>query len=256
MAKTKKRKLNIRGVLVILLIIYLIGTFLYYLINLPIKNIEIKGTSIISDVQIIEAANIKEYPAIFKLNTKKIKKNLKNIDLIKEVKIKRSITGKITFLVNESKILFFNRNSDKLVLEDGREIKNSKNYNGYPILVNYVPDTILKEFVEKLAKIDDNIISLIGEIEYSPEKLDDMILNENRFLLRMNDANSVYVDTINLNKLNDYPSYYATIDHDKKGIFYLDSNRGAVSFNSYEDLEKESAVPDEEELQWFNVWYY
>lgn len=249
MAKTKKRKLNIRGVLVILLIIYLIGTFLYYLINLPIKNIEINGTSLISDVEIIEAAKIKDYPAIFKLNTGKIKKNLKNIDLVNDVKIKRSITGKFTIEVTESKILFLNRNSEKLVLADGREIANKEKYKGYPILVNYVPDTILKEFVEKLAKIDDNIISLIGEIEYSPEKLEDMILNENRFLLRMNDTNTVYVDTINLNKLNDYPSYYATIDSGVKGIFYLDSNRGAVSFKSYEDIEKESAVPDEDELQ-------
>ena len=74
MAKTKKRRrINIRGVLVVLLVIYLIGMFLYYLINLPIKNIVIKGTSRISDTQIIETAKLKNYPAIFKLNTIKMK---------------------------------------------------------------------------------------------------------------------------------------------------------------------------------------
>lgn len=247
MTKTKKRKLNIRGVLVILLILYLIGTFLYYFINLPIKNIEIKGTSLISDALIIETAKIKDYPAIFRLNTSKIKKNLKRIDLVDDVKIKRSVNGRITIQITESKILFLNRNTDKLVLASGVEIENNDYYYGYPILINFVPDKTLKDFVKKFSKIDNNIISMIGEIEYSPEKLDDLILNENRFLLRMNDKNTVYVDTINIDKLNNYPSYYATVEDNIRGIFYLDSNRGAVSFKSYDDIKKESVLPDESE---------
>jgi len=256
MAKTKKkRKLNIRGVLVILLVLYLIGSFLYYLIDLPIKNIVINGTSQISDVEIIEIAKIKSYPAIFKLNTRKIKKNLKKHDLVEDVKIKRSLFGKITFNITEEKILFLNRNKNKLILASGNEIENKDNYYGYPILINYVPDTVLEKFVEKLIEIDDNILSLISEIEYSPEKLDDLVLNENRFLLRMNDTNTVYVDTINLEKLNNYPKYFATVEDNMRGVFYLDSNRGAVSFNSYEDIGKEeSEVLNENELQWFNVW--
>lgn len=246
MAKTKKkRKLNIRGLLVILLVIYLIGSFLYYLINLPIKNIVINGTSLVSDVSIIEAANIKNYPAVYRLNTSKIKKNIKNIDLISDVKIKRSIFGKITFNVTEDRILFLNRNTNRLMLSSSTEIENNSNYFGYPILINYVPNTILDNFVEKLSKIDDNILALISEIEYSPEKLDDIVLNENRFLLRMNDTNTVYVDTINLEKLNDYPKYYSTINEDVKGVFYLDSNRGAISFKSYQDIKEESEVISE-----------
>lgn len=256
MAKTKKtkkrRKLNIRGLLVILLVIYLIGSFLYYLINLPIKNIVINGTSQVSDAEIIEIAKIKKYPPIFKLNTSKIKKNLKKHDLIGEVKIKRNFLGKITFDITEEKILFLNRNKQKLVLASGNEIENNNNYYGYPILINYVPDTVLKNFVEKLAKIDNNILAMVSEIEYSPEKLDDTVLNENRFLLRMNDTNTVFVDTINLEKLNNYPKYYATVTDGVRGIFYLDSNRGAVSFNSYEDIDalnKDSEIANEDELQ-------
>lgn len=253
MAKTKKkRRLNIRGLLVILLVLYLIGSFLYYIINLPIKTITINGTSKLSDVEIIETAKIKDYPAIFKLNTSKMKKNLKKLDLVADVKIKRNVFGNITIDITEEKILFLNRNKNKIVLANGSEIENNANYYGYPILINYVPDTILKDFIEKLTKIDDNILSLISEIEYSPEKLDDLVLNENRFLLRMNDTNTVFVDTINLDKLNNYHKYFATINDDVRGIFYLDSNRGAVSFNSYEDAlagKEESEVPNEEELQ-------
>lgn len=247
MAKTKKkRKINIRGLLVILLVIYLIGSFLYYAINLPIKNIVINGTSLISDVEIIETAKIKNYPAIFRLNTRKIKKDLKKIDLVEDVKIKRSVFGKITFEIKEAKILFLNRNKNKLVLANQNEIENQEKYYGYPILINYVPDKVLENFIEKFKEIDDNILALISEIEYSPEKLDDLVLNENRFLLRMNDTNTVYVDTINIDKLNDYPKYYATISDGVYGIFYLDSNRGAVSFNSYEEESEKNELPIEE----------
>lgn len=252
MAKTKKkRKINIRGLLVILLVIYLIGSFLYYLINLPIKNIVINGTSLITDAEIIENAKIKDYPAIFKLNTSKMKKNIKKIDLVSDVKIKRSLFGEITINVDEARILFLNRSKNMLVLEDGRYINNNSNYYGYPILINYVPDKILKEFIEKFGEIDDNILSLIGEIEYSVEKFTDpltgeeIISNDKRFLLRMNDTNSVYVDTINLQKLNNYHSYFATTADNVRGIFYLDSNRGAVSFKSYAEIKEESEPIDE-----------
>jgi len=256
MAKTKKRrKLNIRGLLVILLIIYLIGSFLYYIINLPVKNIRIIGTSLVSDVEIIETANLKNYPAIFKINTNKMKKNLKKIDLISDAKIKRSLFGNITINVTEEKILFLNRNKNKLVLGNGKEINVNKKYYGYPILINYVPDAILKEFVAKFKEIDNNIISSIGEIEYSIEKFvdpmttEEIISNDKRFLLRMNDTNSVYVDTINLKKLNNYYSYYATTKEGVRGVFYLDSNRGAVSFKSYGEIKEESEKLDEDKLQ-------
>ena len=45
-----------------------------------------------------------------------------------------------------------------------------------------------------------------------------------------------------LKKLNNYLSYYATTEDDVHGIFYLDSNRKAVSFKSYKELEKESEM--------------
>lgn len=249
MAKTKKkRKLNIRGLLVILLVLYLIGSFLYYLINLPINNIVINGTSLISDVEIIEAAKIKDYPAIFKLNINKTKERIREIDLVENVQIRRNVLGKITINIKEEKILFLNRNKNKLILASGKEIDNSRKYFGYPILINYVPDQVLEKFIEKFIEIDDNIISLISEIEYSPEKLNDLVLNENRFLLRMNDTNTVHVDTINLKKLSDYPKYYSTITDGTNGVFYLDSNREAISFKSYDDIKEESEVESEDEL--------
>ena len=74
MQKKVKRKLNIKAFLVLLLLLYLIGTFLYTFYNQPIKNIYIKNTNILSDNEIIEIAGIKDYPAIFKLKKNDLEK--------------------------------------------------------------------------------------------------------------------------------------------------------------------------------------
>ena len=175
-----------------------------------------------------------------------MKKKIKSLDLVDDVKIKRSLNGELTIIIKEAKVLFLNRSTNKIVLSNKREVANSNKYFGVPILINYVPDKILEDFITKFSKIDEDVISLISEIEYSTERLDDIVLNENRFLLRMNDTNTVYVDTINLDKLNNYPKLYATIADNKKGTFHLDSNSSNISFDAYEDTGSEV---NEDQLQ-------
>ena len=68
--RVKKRKLNIKALIILLLIIYLIVMLLYTLFTMPIKNIYITGTNLLKDHEIIEAAGIKDYPAIFKISKK------------------------------------------------------------------------------------------------------------------------------------------------------------------------------------------
>ena len=64
--RVKKRKLNWKRILILLLILYLIVMLLYTLFTMPIKNIYIKGTNLLTDNDIIEVANLKDYPSIFK----------------------------------------------------------------------------------------------------------------------------------------------------------------------------------------------
>ena len=92
MAKKKvKRRLNIKALIVLILVIYLVFMMIYYFLSMPIKNIYIKGTTYISDNEIIEAAGIKDYPSIIKLNSFKMKKNIKKLDYVDDVKIRRNI---------------------------------------------------------------------------------------------------------------------------------------------------------------------
>lgn len=246
--KKVKRKLNIKAFIVFALVIYLIVMLVYYFLSMPIKNIYITGNSYVSDNDIIIAAGIKNYPSIIKLNSSKMKKNIKKLDYVDDVKIRRNIFGKLTINIKEANILFFNKNNNKLVLSNSKEIEDDNSY-GYASLINYVPKDIYKKLIVSLNKIDDNILKSISEIEYSISKSNDKVIDDTRFLLRMNDGNTVYINLINIKNLNKYQSIYATLN-DTLGVIYLDSSSNEnIYFKSYESLAKEQEEKENQENQ-------
>ena len=149
---------------------------------------------------------------------------------MKSVKIIKSPTGCITFQIEEDTPLFYNRNTGKVVLSSGKEIESP--LTGIPVLINFVPDVYYTKLIQKLSKIDRDVLTLISEIEYSPWTSNNVLIDEERFLLRMNDMNTVYTNLLHLDKLNKYIEIYATLE-EKKGIIYLDSSSDKISFSSY-----------------------
>lgn len=238
--RVKKRKLNWKRILILLLILYLIAMLLYTFFTMPIKNIYIKGTNLLTDNDIIEVANLKDYPAIFKISKSKLKKEISSLELVEDVDIKKTITGKLTITITEARPLFFNRTTNKVVLSNNKEVENN-NYLGIPTLINRVPTDILSDFITALSEIDHDIIKMINEIEYDPNISNDITIDEYRFLLRMNDSNHVYVNIINMERLNDYESVFATIG-DLRGTVYLDSyNADNIIFEEFgSDTEEET----------------
>lgn len=219
----KKKKLNKKKLLIFILFLYIIGYAVHYIFNEPIRNIYIYGNSYISDNEIINIANIKNYPSIFKINTTKIKTALLKNPLIKDVEIKRNNKFELIINIIEYKIICYYKSADKYLLENNKSIDNNNNYIGFPILVNYTKEDILKEMLAGLGKLDYGTISGINEIEYSPstnEKGEP--IDNTRFLLRMNDGNKVYINTSKINTLKYYQKIYASLK-DKKGIIHLDS---------------------------------
>lgn len=208
-------------------ILFLLFTYLW---NLKTQNIFIEGNTFVKDNDIITTSGFKDYPYLFRLKTKDIEKKVLTIPYIKSVKIKKGILGSITFVITEDKPLFYNRNNDKVVLSSGREIEDT--LKGIPILINYVPDVYYTKLIQKLSDIDENVLTLISEIEYSPWTSNNVLIDEERFLLRMNDTNTVYTNLLHIDKLNKYIEIYATLE-DKKGIIYLDSSSDKISFSSY-----------------------
>lgn len=243
--KKVKRKHRIRSFLVIVLFFYLIGMIGYSLLKRPIKNIYILDTKYLTDLEIIETAGLKKYPAIIKVNNKKIKEKLEKLDLVDKATVKKNIWGEITIKISEAKPLFYSRSDNLVYLSNNKTTQNSDLYLGLPILINYTPKNILNDFIDKFKKIDESVIKMINEIEYSLEAKDDVTIDETRFILRMNDTNTVYVNTINLQRLNDYEKIFATMNDGLRGIIYLNSNRDTISITSYESLKEQQNKEDE-----------
>ena len=110
--RVKKKKLNVKALIILLLIIYLIVMLLYTLFTMPIKNIYITGTTLLTDYEVIEAAGIKDYPAIFKTSKSKLEKNISSLELVESVEVKKTLTGKLTINITEAIPLFYNRNTN------------------------------------------------------------------------------------------------------------------------------------------------
>jgi cell division protein FtsQ len=201
-----------------------------YLIKLvcrfPIKNIFVEGNSYLTDQEIIDLAKIQDYPSIFKYSSKKIERNVKKSVFIKKVKVTKKHLKEVYIKVEENNILFYNSTNKKTVLNNGKEV--DKEYNG-PILINYVPDKVYKKLIEQMRLVKIDIINRISEIKYDPSNVD-----EERFLLTMNDGNFVYITLEKLENINNYVKISLEIINKfghKNGILNLDAGEYFEIFN-------------------------
>lgn len=227
--KKVKHHIKWKPFMVLLVTLLVIFSSIYYISNLKIKHIYITGNSYLTDKEIIEIANIKNYPKMQKYSVRTLKKKISTLDLVSSVKIKKSWLGKLTIKIEEAKVLFYNRNNASFVLSNGKETTKG-DYIGVPFLINYVPNSIYERLVSELSKINNDSIMLISEIEYSPSKSGEVVIDDTRFLLRMNDGNQVYINLINIDRLDMYALIYTGLN--EKGILELDSDNDNVYFHS------------------------
>ena len=220
MEKKVKRRINKKALIVIILILYLIIMIFYYVYKMPIKNIIINGNNLLNDSEIISSVGLNDYPNLFKVSTKKIEKKLEKLDLVISADVDKNLFGTIYIDIEEAQILFLNKTNNKLVLSNKKEISEIS-YSGIPTLINYVPSDIYTNLIEQMSKIDGEIIAWISEIEYNPDVKEDITINDNRFILKMNDGNLVYIDIVNFTNLKMYKTIYSNLE--TSGIIHLDN---------------------------------
>lgn len=211
--KKKKRKISFLKILIVFLLIYLFIVGGYKLITINIKNIYVIGNNYIKDKYIIEKAGLTNYPPFFLTTRSSIKKKLLNYDEILNVNVKKKLFS-VYLYVDENIPLFYNKNSNKIVLKNGKEIDDKYNV---AVLNNYIPDTIYNDFINSMGNVNQDILDRISEINYVPNDVD-----SKRFYLIMDDGNSVYLTLDDFLKINNYIEIIKTLDNNK-GTIYLDS---------------------------------
>lgn len=217
--KPKRRKIRYGRILLVFFIFCICFYFVSFLLKIKIQNIYIKGNEKLSDQEIIELANLQNYPSYAKTFRMELKRKLEQDPRIVSAKIQKK-KWKVYIEIKENIPLFYNQTTKKTILFDFRETEELWNA---PILLNYVPDTIYEQFKKKMKQIEPDILERVSEIMYQPNKVD-----EERFLFTMCDGNYVYLTLETLEIINHYVSIYAefTSKHgNKKGILNLDSGQ-------------------------------
>ena len=214
--KVKKKRIKIRydRIFICLILFLLVGYICYFILNKPITNIYIYNNEVLKDQYIIDEAGLRDYPSTLTFSTTSIKNKLEEDPLIKKATIKRLLFRGISITIEENKPLFFYQTENKTVLENNEMVQEKFDV---PVLINFVPDKVYKEFINKMSEINDDVFKRISTIKYDPNDVD-----SGRFLLSMNDGNYVY---LSINKFTDINNYIAIMRkfENKKGILYLDS---------------------------------
>lgn len=214
MAKVvKKRKIKYKNVFLFILFIILMVVGLFTIASLPITNIYIEGNSFLSDQEIIDEAGLRNYPKIYEVSSRHIQKKLEKNVYVTYADVKRShFFRQITITVSENIPLVYYAYNDVTLLKDATEVKDKYDL---PTLINQVPEDILKELLEELSLLDNDVLIRISELQYEPT------VDPKLFHLVMTDGNDVYVNFKNFTKLNDYIDMVQKFDKNK-GTLHLD----------------------------------
>lgn len=219
MAKiVKKKKLRILPFLVFIIIISIIIFLALLLIDTKVKNIIITGNEVINDEEVIARSKLTNYPSFYKSSTKTMEKAIKENPIVKSVNIKREFYHIFNIEIEEYEILYKKEDNGKYVLENKEEITLTNNIPYMiPRLINEIPNNKLKSFIKYYKRINKDIREKISEIKYDPNDYD-----KDRFLLYMDDGNSVYLTITKFERLNYYNDVLPQLDG-RKGYLYLDS---------------------------------
>lgn len=211
--KTKKRKIRYDRIIIFLIILIIIFSFFSYFFNLKITNIYILNNNILSDQEIIELAELSDYPSTFQNLSFQIENRIKNNIYVKDVNVTKKWFTQVYIDITENRPLFYYEYNKKTILSDKRE---TTDLHAVPTVINYITDSYYDKFIEEMNKLDESILSRISEIKFYPNEVDD-----NRFLLTMSDGNYVYVNISTFNKLNKYITILESLPKEN-GILYLD----------------------------------
>ncbi len=227
----KRRKLNFTRILIVILCIYSVVCFGLYIYKEPVRHFEITGNSFVSDARILREAGLTNYPSYVSINPKKLAKKLESNPLIKKAKVVYGLYFYIHIEIEENKPLFLLKATNQVCLADGTLIDYQDDFIGLPTLLNDTPEKNRTLLAKNLSKVDPAILYAISEIEYRPShNTQNKIIDENRFLLSMNDKNMVYITAKKATLLNSYFKVIATKQITVNGTFFFDGDENNHAF--------------------------
>ena len=212
----KRKKLRVFRLLLLLFVIAIISFFVYLYVTTNTQNIIIKGNNYISDEEVLQETDLKNYPSFILTMPSKIQKKLAKNEYIKSVKVRRKFYHTFEITIKEYDVLFKNDTLNKYVLDNKKEIMSDLEFR-VPRLVNYTPDKKYSSLIENMKSVDKSILGKISEISYQPHEFD-----QDRVFLLRDDGHRVYLTLTKFEMINYYNEVLGQLEG-RRGILYLDS---------------------------------
>ncbi len=209
----KKRRLRIGRLFMLLLFLVVISFALLKFFDFKIRSIIITGNNILTDQEIIEMADLQDYPSYFKTLSYSVHNKILKNNYVSSVKVSKGLLS-IKIKIKEKKVLYIDKKT-------GSKVTIDKNINDnkivcVPFLTNDVPKDKKSSFLKAMNKINSDVLCQISEIKYDPNEID-----SDRYLVYMNDGNSVYLTVNKFKKINKYNTILENVGK-QNGTLYLD----------------------------------
>jgi len=220
----RRRKANRRLIFLLFLFFTLIAAVGYVQSPLShVKRITVKGNDMYSTAELIKKTGLSQQTNIWKVNSKEVSAKLQSLSEIKQAIVRISWPNTIFITVKEHKrVAFLEKNATYYpVMENGKILKSRKVLDipsSSPILFDFEEGSVLKEMVNGLETLPNEIINSISEIHYTPKKTDPFHIT-----LFMNDGFEVSATLRSFSeKMVHYPSIISQLNPGKKGIIDLE----------------------------------
>lgn len=222
--KEKRRKKANRTLLMYLTLFFFLIAIIIYLQSpfSNIKEINVQGTEVISQKQIIEYSNIAIDDNMWRINLKDVKKNVKEHPVVEEVKVARKFPQSLEIAIVEKQIIGYikDKNEFQPIVSDGVVVPNAEVAlpRGAPLFENFTDEQYLQRFAEELSEVPVHILNLISEVHWKPTDK-----NKYKVILYMTDGFIVHATIRDFaSKMNSYPSIIAQLDPSERAIIHMD----------------------------------
>ena len=135
--KKRRRRLKIGRLFLLLLILGVISFAFMKFFDIKIRNIVIKGNSILTDQEIIELANLQNYPPYLEVFSYKVKKDILKSKYVKEAKVYKWLLS-VNIKIKEAKVLYIDSlTNDKITM--------TSKINDNKIVISYAEEGITQK---------------------------------------------------------------------------------------------------------------
>ena len=163
--KRKKKKIRMSRVFLVLFLFALVSFLIYIFIKVPVRGYYISGNNYYTDQEILEKTKLDKYPSYLLTTSFSVNQKVKRDPLIKNIEIKKTLTGMFNVVVEENKILFYDSSKSQSILENTKTISYYDELS--PVLVNEITDKdVYKKFINRFNKINDSVLKNVSEIKY------------------------------------------------------------------------------------------